>query len=222
MVDPEPAEPALRPIRIAIVDDQTLVLEGITARLAAQAGIRVVASESTWVGLLCNPEFPVDVVVLDLHLKDQISIGTKLKTLAAAGCRSIVMSRHSDAASIFTAISFGAAAFVPKSESADELVQAIEAAAHGSGYINRAMTAALAVADRKSAPRLGNQERRALMLYAAGRPVKEVAIAMDTTEDTVKSYIKRGRRKYRAAGIDVGTRVLLRHQAIVEGWLNPE
>jgi DNA-directed RNA polymerase specialized sigma24 family protein len=60
------------------------------------------------------------------------------------------------------------------------------------------------------------------MLYAAGRPVKEVAVAMGTTEDTVKSYIKRGRRKYRAAGIDIGTRILLRRQATVEGWLSPE
>lgn len=222
MVDPVAAVPTPSPIRVAVVDDQTLVLEGITARLATQGGIRVVASEATWVGLLCHPEFPVDVVVLDLHLRDQISIGTKLKTLAAAGCRSIVMSRHSDAASIFTAISFGAAAFVPKSESGDELVKAIESAASGRRYVNHSMAGALAVADRKSAPRLGNQERRALMLYAAGRPVKEVAIAMETTEDTVKSYIKRGRRKYRAAGIDVGTRVLLRHQAIVEGWLSPE
>ncbi|HEU4809000.1 MAG TPA: response regulator transcription factor [Homoserinimonas sp.] len=209
-------------IRVAIVDDHALVLEGITARLATQAGIRVVASEPTWVGLLSHSEFPVDVVVLDLHLQDQISIGTKLKTLTAAGSRAIVMSRHADAASILSAIGYGAKGFIPKSESADELVKAIECAADGRQYENRPTAEAFAVADRGSMPQLGNQERRALMLYAAGRPVKEVAVAMGTTEDTVKSYIKRGRRKYRAAGIDIGTRVLLRRQATVEGWLSPE
>lgn len=218
-------ETALEPnavIRVAIVDDHRLLLDGLTARLSAQQGIRVVAGECTWVGLLCNPEFPVDVVVLDLHLKDQIAIGDKLKTLTAAGCRSIVMSRHADAASIVTAISSGAKGFVPKSESADELVRAIEAAASDRRYDNRPVMDALATTGRGSAPRLGNQERRALMLYAAGRPMKEVAVAMETTEDTAKSYIKRGRRKYRTAGIDIGTRVLLRRQAIVEGWLSPE
>jgi two-component system uhpT operon response regulator UhpA len=209
-------------IRVAIVDDHVLVLEGIAARLAHQPGIRVVASEPTWVGLLCHPEFPVDVVVLDLHLKDQISIGSKLKSLAAAGAHAIVMSRHADAASIFTAVGHGAKGFIPKSESADELVRAIEAAAEGRQYANRPVTDALASVHRGTTPRLGNQERRALMLYATGRPVKEVAVAMGTTEDTVKSYIKRGRRKYRAAGIDIGTRVLLRRQATVEGWLSPE
>jgi DNA-binding NarL/FixJ family response regulator len=205
-----------------VVDDHTLVLEGIAARLAHHQGIRVVASESTWVGLLAHPEFPVDVVVLDLHLKDQISISSKIRTLAAAGSHAIVMSRHTDAASISTAIGYGAKGFVPKSETADELLRAIECAADGRQYANRSTTDALAIAERTSIPRLGNQERRALVLYAAGRPVKEVADAMGTTEDTVKSYIKRARRKYRAAGIDIGTRVLLRRQATVEGWLSPE
>ncbi|MHA6695688.1 response regulator transcription factor [Homoserinimonas sp. A520] len=209
-------------IRVAVVDDHALVLEGITARLANQAGIRVVASEATWVGLLCHAEFPVDVVVLDLHLRDQLSIGTKLKTLTAAGSHAVVMSRHADAATISTAISYGAKGFIPKSESTDELVKAIECAAAGRQYGNRPMAEALATVGDASTPRLGNQERRALMLYAAGRPVKEVAVAMGTTEDTVKSYIKRGRRKYRAAGIDIGTRILLRRQATVEGWLSPE
>lgn len=209
-------------IRVAVVDDHTLVLEGITARLAHHKGIHVVVSENSWVGLLSHPAFPVDVVVLDLQLTDQISIRSKLKTLAAAGARAVVVSRHTDAASISAAIGYGAKGFVPKSESADELVRAIEHAAEGRQYSNRQTTDALAVADRSAIPHLGNQERRALVLYASGRQVKEVAAAMETTEDTVKSYIKRGRRKYRAAGIDIGTRVLLRRQATVEGWLGPE
>jgi len=209
-------------IRVAVVDDHTLVLEGIAARLANHPGIQVVASEATWVGLLSHPEFPVDVVVLDLHLKDQISIGAKVKALTAAGCQSIVMSRHADASTIFSAVGYGARGFVPKSEPATELVRAIECAVRGEQYCNRPMSEAFAIIDRVETPCLGNQERRALMLYATGIPVKEVAATMGTTEDTVKSYIKRGRRKYRSAGIDIGTRVLLRRQATVEGWLSPE
>ena len=209
-------------IRVGIVDDHKLVLDGLTARLSSQGGLRVVASESTWVGLLSHPEFPVDVVVLDLHLKDQISITNKLKTLTAAGSRAVVMSRHSDAASIFTAINLGAKGFVPKSDSAEELVRAIQSAALDLQYDNQAVTDALAVSSGQPGPRLGNQERRALMLYAAGRPMREVAVAMATTEDSAKSYIKRARRKYQDAGIDVGTRVLLRRQAIAEGWISPE
>lgn len=36
----------------------------------------------------------------------------------------------------------------------------------------------------------------------------------------MKSYVKRGRRKFRAAGIDIGSRSLLRRHALREGWLN--
>jgi len=42
---------------------------------------------------------------------------------------------------------------------------------------------------------------------------------MGITEQTVKSYIKRARRKYRDAGIDVSTRPRLREHASSRGWL---
>ncbi len=60
-------------IRVAIVDDHRLVLDGLSARLHDPAnGISIVAAETTWAGLIAHPEFPVDVVVLDLHLEDGI------------------------------------------------------------------------------------------------------------------------------------------------------
>ncbi len=71
-------------------------------------------------------------------------------------------------------------------------------------------------------PRLGQQEQRALVLYAGGRSIRDVAEAMSTTEETVKSYIKRGRRKYLHAGTDLGTKLLLRRHAIRHGWIAPE
>jgi hypothetical protein len=45
---------------------------------------------------------------------------------------------------------------------------------------------------------------------------------MATTEETVKSYIKRARRKYRDVGVELGTRALLRNHGIREGWLDPD
>ena len=69
---------------------------------------------------------------------------------------------------------------------------------------------------------LGRQEERALVLYSEGRSLREVADVMDTTEETVKSYIKRARRKYRDLGIDIGTRHQLRHYARAQGWTVPD
>lgn len=58
-----------------------------------------------------------------------------------------------------------------------------------------------------------------MALYGGGEPVKLVAIALDISEETAKSYLKRIREKYRVAGIDVGTKVALRKRAIQDGML---
>lgn len=211
------------PIRVAIVDDHRLVIDGIVAHLAARRhGIDVVVAEPTWVGLLSHREFPVDVAVLDLNLDDNIGIGTKVRALNAAGTRTIVMSRHADPSSIQGALKAGALGFVPKSEPADELVKAIRSAALGQQYRNEPLIRALSGITAAGDPGLGKQEYRALVLYASGRSIREVASDMHTTEETVKSYIKRGRRKYRELGIDLGTKILLRSHGIREGWLTPE
>lgn len=210
-------------IRVAIVDDHRLVLDGIAAHLRMRhPDISVVAAETTWVGLLAHPEFPVDVVVLDLGLGDDISIQTKLLTLATAGTRAIVMSRHADALTVQSAVQAGALAFVPKTDDAAELVLAIRAAAVGQRYRAQSLAASTINSISAGAPGLGRQELRALMLFATGRSVKDVAAQMGTTDETVKSYLKRARRKYLAAGVDLGTKVLLRRHAIREGWLSPE
>ena len=210
-------------ITAAIIDDHRLVIDGIVAHLHSRdTGVEVVIAETSWAGLLSHRAFPVDVAVLDLNLDDNIAIGAKVRALAAAGTRVVVMSRHADLASIQGAIRAGALAFVPKTEAADEIVGAIRSAANGEQYRNAPLTAALEVMSTAKDPGLGKQEQRALVLYASGRSIREVATDMGTTEETVKSYIKRGRRKYSELGIDLGTKILLRRHGIREGWLAPE
>lgn len=211
------------PIRVAIVDDHRLVVDGLVAHLHSRRhGIHVAIGVTSWAALLANTEFPVDVVALDLNLDDNISIGAKVRALSAAGSRTIVMSRHAESSSVQSAIRAGALAFVPKTEPADELVRAILSAAAGQRYANGFLTGALSNDGRTLEPGLGRQELRAIMLYASGRSIREVAGDMGTTEETVKSYIKRARRKYRDVGLDLGTKILLRRHGVRVGWLAPE
>ena len=107
-------------------------------------------------------------------------------------------------------------------EAAAELAAAIRAAADSTPHLSAPLAAAMAGFAASPDPGLGRQEQRALVLYASGRSIKEVAAEMDTTDETVKSYIKRARRKFREVGVDVGTRILLRRYGIREGWLTPE
>lgn len=209
--------------RVAIVDDHRMVLDGVMAHVKARrVDIEIVIHETTWLGLLAHADFPVDVVVLDLNLNDGIPIGTKIRALTAAGAATVVISRHADAGSIHSSLTAGALAFVPKSDSADELISAVRAVATGGRYLSPLASATLDGQRLSRDPGLGQQEQRAIMLYAAGRSIKEVAEHMGTTEETVKSYIKRARRKYLQIGVDVGTKILLRRRGIREGWLTPE
>lgn len=209
--------------RVALVDDHRLVLDGIQAVIAARRiDIDIVASESTWSAFVENENYPPDVAVLELNLGDGIPISTKIRALTAAGSRTVIMSRHADGSAVSGALRAGAHAFVPKTESADELISAIQAVAAGLPYVSPVAHSPNWAMVPSRDPGLGRQEQRATVLYASGRSIKEVADEMSTTEETVKSYIKRARRKYRSVGVDVGTKLLLRRQGIHEGWLTPE
>jgi len=211
--------------RVALLDDHRLLVDGLAARLGGpRSRIEVVAAVTAWDELLHHGAFPeaIDVAVLDYNVEDSAPFESKVQTLREARIAPVVISRHIDAATVHGVLHAGAAAFVGKNDSADELVATIHAVAAGRTRVNPTVERALAEYAKREDPALGRQEMRALMLYAGGRSIREVADDMRTTEETVKSYIKRGRRKYRRVGVDLGTKLLLRRHAIREGWITPE
>ncbi|MEO6942478.1 MAG: response regulator transcription factor [Terrimesophilobacter sp.] len=209
-------------IRVAIVDDFRLVTDGLVARLSDDVfGLDVVLMANSWADLVAHPEFPAQVTVLDLNLNDSMSIGTKVQALRAAGSEVVVISRHADPATVARVISAGALSYVPKTQGVEELVEAIRAAARGERYLSGPLAEAVArIGEVIPMPRLGRQEQRALALYSSGLSIKEVADQMSTTDETVKSYVKRARRKYREVGVDLGSRASLRDYGVREGWLD--
>ncbi len=212
---------ATRSVEVAIVDDFALVVDGLVARLAdSSIGIDVVIEARTWGELVDHPRFPAAVTVLDLNLNDSIPVRAKIGALRAAGSEVVVISRHSDAATVLRTLDAGALGYVPKTDGAAELVSAIKAAAEGRRHLAPALAAAIERVRIPADPALGEREHEAIALYATGRSIREVATAMTTTEETVKSYIKRARRKYREVGVELGTRSLLRSHAIREGWID--
>ena len=208
------------PIRIAIVDDHKMLLGALTEWIRnATNDIRMVAAVTTWPELLTHPEFPVDVVLLDLDLKDNIPVSLKLSTLKTTGVRTVLMSTYSEPAVVREALAAGALGYLVKSEDAEMIVEAIRAANEGESFISAELDLALNAGDIGGAPKLSAQERRVMALYGAGEPVKAVAFQLGISDETAKSYLKRIREKYRVAGYDVGTKVALRKRAIQDGIL---
>lgn len=208
------------PIRIALVDDHRMLLGALTEWIrGAAADIEMVAAVDTWPALLTHENFPVDVVLLDLDLKDNIPVSLKISTLKTTGVKTVLMSTYSEANVVRDALAAGALGYIVKSEDADMIVEAIRLAARGESYISAELDLAINAGEVGGAPKLSAQERRVMALYGAGEPVKAVAFQLSISEETAKSYLKRIREKYRVAGIDVGTKVALRKRAIQDGIL---
>ncbi|MGN6446339.1 response regulator transcription factor [Amnibacterium sp.] len=217
------AETRRHRVRVALIDDHLLLVEGLAARLSApRARIEVAVALTDWRPLLEHPAFPVDVVVVEFGLEDDVPFEAKVQQLHERGIAVVALSRTQDAATVHAALTAGAVTLVPKNEPAEHLVAAVHAAADGRAHHSPAVRDALEAWANRADPSLGRQELTALQLYAQGRSVHEVAVHMATTDQTAKSYIKRGRRKYLLAGVDLGTKVLLRRHAIREGWIPPE
>jgi DNA-binding NarL/FixJ family response regulator len=212
--------PAENRIRLAIVDDHRMLLGALTEWIRnAAPDIDMVAAVASWPELLTHPEFPVDVVLLDLDLKDNIPVSLKISTLKTTGVRVVLMSTYSEPNVVREALAAGALGYLVKSEDAGMIVEAIRAAAEGESFVSAELDLALNSGEVGGAPKLSAQERRVMALYGGGEPVKAVAFQLGISEETAKSYLKRIREKYRVAANDVGTKVALRKRAIQDGIL---
>jgi two-component system, NarL family, uhpT operon response regulator UhpA len=218
--DAAPARPCLR---LAIVDDQQMVLSALRAWVGqADANIDVVIAARSWTELISHPAFPVDVVLLDLDLGDAIPAPVKISTLRQAGVAVIMISNLAEPAHIKACLVAGAAGYLPKAEPAEEILRAVSASGHGEAYMSASLAALLVedqAAHATAAPSLSPQELRALTLYASGLPVKSVARRLGVTPHTAKSYLDRVRVKYADAGREANTKLELHRRAVEDGLL---
>src|SRR3978361_271810 len=117
-------------IRLALVDDHKMLLGALTEWIrGAASDIDMVAAVSTWPELLSHPAFPVDVVLLDVDLKDNIPISLKISTLKTTGVKTVLMSTYSEPNVVREALAAGALGYLVKSEDAGMIVEAILSAA---------------------------------------------------------------------------------------------
>ena len=219
MIPPSSASTA-RPIRLALVDDHKMLLGALTEWIRNAADdIQLVIAVTSFPALLSHPQFPVDVALMDVDLQDGMPLAVRLAQMKPTGVRSVLMSSYAEPQRVREALASGALGYVPKSEDASMIVEAIRAAHRGQSYISAELDLAINSGDIGGSPKLSAQERRVMALYGGGEPVKTVAYSLGISEETAKSYLKRIREKYRVAGFDVGTKVALRKRAIQDGIL---
>jgi DNA-binding NarL/FixJ family response regulator len=186
-------------IRVAIVDDQTLVRQGIAALLSLSPDVTVIAEAGDGNEAVTMVErMQPDVVLLDMRMpgKDGLAV---LRELNAASRLppTIVLTTFDDDEMLLEAVRAGARGYLLKDVSLEALTEAIRAVAGGGTMIRPVMTErmlrglehvrreydTLSPADPLTA-----REIEILRLMAGGYSNREIAEAIGTAEGTVKNH----------------------------------
>lgn len=182
-------------MKILLIDDHTMVREGLRRLLAeefAEASFGDAANGAE--ALECVRAQEWDVVLLDLSLpgrggleimKDLHAIRPKMPIL--------IMTMYGEDQYAVRAFRSGAAGYITKGSSPDELIAAVQKVGAGGKYITEAVGEQLAgsLSGRAGASlheSLSNRELQVLRLLGSGKTVKEIGVELSLSVKTVSTY----------------------------------
>jgi len=186
---------APRAVRLALCDDQALVLRGLSSLLADLGFAIALESPDAERLLAALPQRPVDVIVSDIRMPGLGGIGL-LRTLRERGDATpvILLTTFDDPDLMLRAVEAGAQGFLLKDASPEDLRAAIQRVAGGETLLQPVSLGPVRAAwpsddTGADALRLTERERSILRLVAGGYSNKEIGRSLHLSEGTVKNYI---------------------------------
>ena len=184
-----------------LVDDHDVFRHGL-AQLLGDEGLAIVAQASGGeAGVRLAAELQPDVVLMDLSMPGLSGVdATRAIAAQPAPPRVVVLTLSDDEPAMLEALLAGAAGYVLKEATLEQIVAAVRAAAAGEAVIPprvapellrrlRAAEAAQPVADDDGAPELSERELEVLRLIVAGHDNAAIAAALYISPNTVKSHV---------------------------------
>ena len=186
-------------IKVLIVDDHQVVRQGLRTFLELHEDIRVIGEADNGLSAIEMVEqHQPDVVLMDLVMPQMDGITATQKIHATGSSAKIIaLTSFSEDDKVFPAIQAGAASYLLKDVSPDDLVDAIRAAHHGEARLHPDITRKLMeqVSQAKNLPheipieQLTVREREVVRLVALGRNNRQIAQELFISEKTVKTHI---------------------------------
>lgn len=186
------------PITILIVDDHTIVRQGVRALLDMHPDLQVVGeAECAEVALPFVEELVPDVVLLDLLLPGMNGVEAirQMKRISPR-TQIVVLTSYAEDEHIFPALRAGALSYLLKDIRPRELAESIRKAAHGESVLHSRIAARMIQevreAKRKVPPafaELTPRELEVLQLLADGKTNADIAAQLVLSEKTVRGYV---------------------------------
>ncbi|HZZ34915.1 MAG TPA: response regulator transcription factor [Caulobacteraceae bacterium] len=170
---------------ILIVDDHAIVRDGLKRLLAGEGEILEAASGREALALV-RARAP-DLTVLDLNLPGLGGLELLRRLIQAGAGRILVLTMHAEPLYAKRALEAGAAGYVTKNASPDELLTAVRRVAAGGRYVEAELAQALAVqaAEGPGFDNLSPRELEIMRLLAGGSSLAEIAEALGVGYKTV-------------------------------------
>jgi DNA-binding NarL/FixJ family response regulator len=215
-------------ITVLLAEDHRLVREGFRSLLQHEPDIEVVGeAESGRHAVQLNRKLRPAVVVMDIAMPLLNGLeATRQIRQEFPDTKILILSAHSDDAYVEQVAVLGAAGFLLKQTSSENLAMAIRELHKGNTFFSpaisrriqvRAQKAAVRGAPKTNGNRLSSREIEVLQLIAEGKPNKQVAAELGVTFKTVDKH-----RQHLMSKLDIHDVAGLTRYAIAEGIIESD
>jgi len=210
----------MEPIRILLVEDQTLMRQGLKTILSLEPGLEVVGEAADGeAGIRQALDLRPDVILMDVQMPGMSGIEA-ISAICAVWpeTRIIILTTFGRDEYVFQGIRAGAVGYLLKDAPADDLVQTIRRVHDGEVFIqpeiaSRLLRELLTPQDWLIEP-LSEREREVLVLVAQGYSNREIAERLVLAEGTVKNHVSNILGKLQAENRTQAADIARRHGLI--------
>jgi len=217
----------MKPIRILIVDDHTLLRGGIKLALQRHDGVEVVGEAGDGLeGIKRAKQLKPDVVLLDLHMPGTSGLEA-LRVLVedVPETQVVMLTVSEDAEDLLETLRAGARGYLLKNIDTGFLLESIQRAARGESVMSPQMAQKLADSLRTppkedaaavdvNPGKLSPREREIIVMLAHGSSNKEIARVLNLSESTIKIHVQGILRK-----LNIAKRVQAAVYAVAHGLI---
>lgn len=185
-------------VSVALVDDHPLMIEAVSTLLCRVDFFDIVATGTSAkdvleIGTLVRPH----VMIVDLGMAGDVYAAIATVTALSNETKFLAFTASTGVDCAIRALDSGATGYVLKGSSSDELLQAIASVNSGDTYITRNFASQVIAALRDTslrrkaaeAVKLSIREQQIVRLLLKGKTNKEIAVAINISDKTVKHYM---------------------------------